>query len=39
MKAHYDCGSVYNATSTEKVAADYKLAWKHDNHIMKDCEV
>jgi hypothetical protein len=38
MKARYNCASVYNATSTEKVATDYKLVWNYANHT-KDCDV
>jgi hypothetical protein len=39
MKAHYNCMSVYNATSTNKGATDYKLVSKHANNHMKDCDV
>jgi hypothetical protein len=38
MKARYNRASVFNDTSTEKVATDYKLVWKHTNHT-KDCDV
>jgi hypothetical protein len=37
-KTRYNCVSVYNAKSTEKVATDYKLVWKHAKHT-KNCDL